>query len=184
MRRIIFIATFLLLVAADAFCQDYYSDKTRVKGDHIEYNVTKKEFTSTIIIELEDTCNVLSGQWPYDNAKGQYYNFANHPWPLPRPDEKILETIVDSVFSADEKDRYSNSGKHFHLAAEFKVDPQTCRLIEVVFVLEYSLDDKRMLSIPISKIEQLEVAMKRDLIFQVPERGKDADFLFVAVHAF
>jgi hypothetical protein len=46
--------------------------------------------------------------------------------------------------------------------------------------LYYTSSDKRILSLPVTKIEQLETALKKDLLFYVPEKGKDADFLIVS----
>lgn len=178
MRRTIAIFILFVLAASQAFSQDHYSGNTRVEGTSAEYNVSRKTFGHRMFIDLVNTVNELSDKLPYDTVSQCYYSEALHPQPLAQPDYEMLDKIVDSVFCASDKEKYFS--QDCHLFIDFSVDPRTCHAIEIVFGLHYTSDDKRILALPVSKIEQLEAVLKKDLIFYVPKRGIDADFLFIS----
>ena len=178
MRRAVAIFILFVLAASQAFSQDYYTGNTRVKGISAEYCINQVDYYNLSTIKLDNATNILSAKYPYDLAAGKYYSEALHPQPLAQPDYEMLDKIVDSVFCASDKEKYFSHDCHIFIVV--RINPHTCHANEIVFSLHYTSDDKRILALPVSKIEQLEAALKKDLIFYVPKRGKNADFLLIS----
>ena len=178
MKQFLFIIVIFVFSVVDAMCQDYYSGNTRIRGEILEYIIHHKDYQSFQVIDLDNVDNVLSNQNPYDTVAKQYYSEALHPMPHAQPNYDSLDAIVASIFSDDDKARYFS--KDCRLMVTFRVDPHTRHAKEMNFGLYYDSDNNQILSLPISKIEQLEIALKKDLLFYVHERGKDADFLILS----
>ena len=182
MKRHFLTSLFVFLVSLGAFCKDNYSHKTYVQGTDITYRVIVEPDEDDPFIILDNINNVLSDKYPYDKATKQYYSDAMHPMPLAEPDYDLLKEIVDSVFSNADKTKYFSD--NCELWVTLRINPITSHAIEMMFHIEYTPKDKRILSLPVSKLEQLEKALKKDLIFKVPSAGKDADFLLLSGRVF
>lgn len=178
MKRYTLFIIFFLFFGLNVYAQDYYTGNTRVKGISAEYCIDQVDYYNFSTIKLDNATNILSAKYPYDLVTGQYYSEALHPQPLAQPDYEMLDKIVDSVFCASDKEKYFSHDCHIFITV--RINPHTYHANEIVFSLHYTSDDKRILALPVSKIEQLEAALKKDLIFYVPKRGKNADFLLIS----
>jgi len=175
--RIIIVYVFSIF-SINAFCINHYTGKTHVESSGVKYSVVETDSGRIKSVTLENESNVFSGQRPYDVANDMPYTDANHPMPIAGLSYKTLDEILHSVFSSSELKAYFND--NCRLFVTFRINPNTCLAGEMQFHLHYTATNKEILSLPVRKIVQLESALKSRMVFVIPDKGKDANFLILS----
>lgn len=155
----------LSLAAANLQAQDYYTGKDTIKTA-----------TETFVVNnygsyfsVQNVKNVKMNAFQYDTKTGKPLSMAKTGFPSAQPDKAMFAEILKEVFTKEEIARYSQNGNN-GLRMYFVIEPNTGKTLEVKFYL-FNLPDNHnpiLLSIPVCKLERLEILIKEKLIWLVP----------------
>ena len=155
---------------------DFYSGKEEVYSENYTYRIRELESAALPAIILQNKKNVFIDSHAYDKATGKPYSFGdNCPPPSVQIDLAKLDAIAGLVFSEEEIESYRDSGSKINIF--LAINSSTGEVMEVEFYLYYNTENKILLSIPVNKIEAFEKAIKRILVFDIPEYMKNASYV-------
>lgn len=157
---------------------DYYSGHDIIKGDVYTYAVTH----NIDYVIVENVNNIKSREpiiWTNTGERAMY-----ETRPLAEKDSKKLREIVLRVFTKKEIRKYTKSKNRFDVGVI--IDPKTGSTLEVGFTLSNKerYNDPILLSIPLSKIEQLETLLKQELYWKVAPESEYASHIGLTLTIF
>ena len=99
-------------------------------------------------------------------------------------DDKTIRRIVRKVFTRKEIRKYTRSKNNIEIGVA--IDPHTGKTIEVDFTItDYdAFNDPVLLSIPITKLEQMEQLFKEELVWGINPRSENASYIGLSITLF
>jgi len=160
------------------YSQDLYKGHTSMKGMNNEYVIEYEEHAVTI----SNKANTHPVYPYYDDPYFLDTKELVKPYPTLELDKKALDEIVNTVFTPEEVEKYdynSWGNLHFNLV----INPRTGKVSEIRSIFMFTINGVRgsrnpiLLSIPITKIEELETLIKERIVFDIPQKYRNVNFL-------
>lgn len=165
-------------ISISIYAQDYYSGKALIEGHDIEYVVTEIGG----LVHIENLANIKSHAPIIWMDEGKIAMWETRP--MAECDYRTIRNNVLKVFKRNEIRKYSKGNNHIEIG--FIIDPLSGKTIEVSFTLcnDQSREDNLLLSIPIEKIEQLELLLKQNLYWKVAPGSEKASHIGQSISLF
>ena len=157
------------LAVANLQAQDYYTGKDTIKTATETFVV--KNYGS--YFSVQNVKNVKMNAFQYDTKTGKLLSMAETGFPTAQPDKAMFAEILKEVFTKEEIAKFSNDGRN-GIGLYFVIEPNSGKTLEVKFEILNIPESNNpiMLSVPVSKLERLELLMKQKLIWSVPKSKK------------
>lgn len=159
-------------------CADYYTGKLLVRSSDEVYQV---KISSNHYLMLIDNNHNENNVQVYSRRTGQsLLPEYLHPMKL---DMSCIQSILQTVFPLCSFKPGYEEGMN-RIALSMRIDPDSCKVRDVSFTFSYLEDDQSILSIPPSRIRQLESLIKEHIVAEYPtaeyarERNRNASVLF------
>jgi hypothetical protein len=167
-RLNILLFTFLISIYS-VRAQDYYTGKDTIKTATETFVV--KNYGS--YFSVQNVKNVKMNAFQYDTKTGKLLSEAETGFPTAQPDKAMFAEILKEVFTEEEIAKYSNDGRN-GIGLYFVIEPNSGKTLEVEFEILNIPESNNpiMLSVPVSKLERLELLMKQKLFWLVPASNK------------
>ncbi|MCQ2135983.1 MAG: hypothetical protein MJY67_03620 [Bacteroidales bacterium] len=151
-KLIYFVIVITLLPLSRAHSQDYYSGRESLSVAGYQYNIETRGYYT----KFQNAYNYRLNQNPYriGSSPVYYYTYANGWLADPILDEAKFNNLIERVFTEDEILYYTNHKGHVGVC--LVMNPNNQQVLEVLFRLYYSRNDKTILSIPPAKLAHLE----------------------------
>lgn len=144
---------------------DYYTGNFAVRSGTETYDVV---YNSNNLVGLVNRNNLFldKNRNQYDKRTGELLDVRDLPLLL--VDSDVLYSVCKEVFPYCE---FTKTYTDSYLGLTMAFDPKTLNVLEMKIYIKYLETDKRMLSIPPSKIKLLEVLVKERITgrFSLPE---------------
>jgi len=179
--RLISVILLTVLPFISAHGQDLYKGHTTLKGINNEYNV---EYIDDVGVVLNNKTNVFP---VYPGLEDNSYFLDTKERVLVNPpldiDRTVFDEILRTVFTQEEMDKYSYEACGNRILFTINIIPQTGKISEVTSIHLRTITlfrDKKnpiLLSIPITKIEELETLIKERIVFDIPQKYRNVNYL-------
>lgn len=183
MKRIVIINCFLYCIASLS-AQDFYSNTDTLKTANNTYWVNHLGQNCLVVT---NTANNLLGQPQINLDTGnpmfgedvESFNTSLHL------NSECVRSIKQEVFSNSEISTYSKINEDFgYLSLGLAINPTTGNVLEVSFTFLFQSFNSVLLQIPVEKLEALEMEIKDNISFYIPERAKSVSYLYYAAMIF
>lgn len=178
MNRVFLTIIGIFFASMSARSQDYYIGKERITTNDITYSIEyDDEDPELICIILENERNTLLSDDPFDKKKNEYCGL-DWPW-IHFPNESVVikELVTSTLFPERRESYFRGSGILVHCA----VNPETALIEEVLFDI-HPRDNKRLLSIPPERFEELEKKLVgQNFGIKIPDRYKNLTYCICGV---
>ena len=170
----------IALTHLQANCQtvDYYTGRTFAEGRFINYRIANDK--NSVVVSNEN--NRIIGSPILWLDTGEYAMAETRPGAV--RDDKTIRRIVRKVFTRKEIRKYTRSKNNIEIGVA--IDPHTGKTIEVDFTItDYdAFNDPVLLSIPITKLEQMEQLFKEELVWGINSRSENASYIGLSITLF